>query len=135
MGLFSSLFKSKGSYVGEARLTLLDQNFVRDSWIKIEEQAALGKPSNMRSAVIDADKLVDFVLKKTYPSLETMGERLKQVKPKFEGNYQIYDQLWFAHKVRNEIVHNIAFELPSVQTKLVLENFKAALVHLGVLRG
>jgi len=133
MGLFSSWFDRKSNYVGEARITLFDQNFVKESWAKIEEQISLGKPSNLRSAVIDADKLVEFVLKKIYPSLEKMGERLKQVKPKFVGNYQIYDQLWFAHKVRNELVHNIDFDLPSVQAKLVLENFKQALIHLGAL--
>ena len=133
MGLFSSLFKRKSNYVAEARITLFDQNFIRESWVKIEEQISLGKPSNFRGAVIDADKLVDFVLKKIYPSLENMGERLKQVKPKFAGNYQIYDQLWFAHKVRNELVHNVNFDLPNIQAKLVLENFKAALTHLGAL--
>ncbi len=135
MGLLSNLFRRKDNYVGEARLTLFDQNFVKENWAKIEEQISLGKPSNLRSAVIDADKLVDFALKKIYPSLDNMGARLKQVKPKFEGNYQIYDQLWFAHKVRNELVHNINFDLPSVQAKLVLENFKQALVHLGALVG
>lgn len=133
MGLFSSLFKRKDNYVGEARITLFDQNFVKESWRKIEEQISLGKPSNLRSAVIDADKLVDFVLKKIYPSLENMGERLKQVKPKFVGNYQIYDQLWFAHKVRNELVHNVNFDLPSIQAKLVLENFRQALIQLGAM--
>lgn len=134
MGLFSSLFKGvKGSYVPQGRLTLMDQNFVRENWLRIEEQANLGKPSNFRSAVIDADKLVDFVLKKIYPSLDSMGERLKQAKSEFKDNYPVYDQLWFAHKTRNELVHNVGFELASVQAKVVLENFKNALVYLGAL--
>lgn len=132
MGLFSFLFK-KGNYVGEGRLTLMDTQTVREKWAAIEQQMQIGKPSNYRQAVIDADKLTDFVLRKMYPSLETMGERLKQVKPKFVGNYQIYDDLWFAHKVRNEIVHNVNFELPSVQAGDVLEKFRNALVHLGAL--
>jgi hypothetical protein len=134
MGWFSSLFSRKGNYVGEARLTLFDQNFAEEAWQKIDEQILLGKPSNLRSAVIDADKLVDFVLKKTYPSLTSMGERLKQVKPKFINDYEIYDQLWFAHKARNELVHNIHFDLSSASAKLILENFKNALVHLGALK-
>ncbi len=133
MGLFSSFFQSKGGYVGEGRLTLMDQNFVKERWQQLEEQVKLGKPANVRTAVIDADKLVDFVLQKTYPSLETMGERLKQVKPKFQGNYSLYDQLWFAHKVRNEMVHNATFDLPVAQAANVLANFKEALVHLGAL--
>lgn len=133
MGLFSFLTK-RGSYTPEGRLTLADTQFAEETWRKIEEQVTIGKPSNLKNAVLDADKLVDFALKKMYPSLTTMGERLKEVKPKFVGNYQLYDDLWFAHKVRNELVHNINFELPSVEVKSILEKFKNALVQLQILR-
>lgn len=132
MGLFSFL-TGRLNYVPEGRLTLMDTEFAKEAWKKIEEQVLLGKPSNLKSAVLDADKLVDFALKKMYPSLTTMGERLKEAKPKFINNYDIYDGLWFAHKVRNEIVHNISFELPSVEVLSILEKFKKALDHLRVL--
>ena len=88
MSLFSWLF-GKGGYKREGALTSLDRQTVRDGWLKIEEQASFGKPSNYRSAVIDADKLVDFVLRKMYPADETMGERLKSAKDKFINYYSI----------------------------------------------
>lgn len=132
MGLFSSLFKGPG-YVAEGRLTLMDQQIVKDGWEKVQEQFLLGKPSNMKQAVIDADKLTDFALSKMYPTLKTMGERLKAVKPKFQDYYEIYDDLWFAHKVRNELVHNINFELPTVEAGNILEKFKKGLEYLRVL--
>lgn len=131
MGIWALLF-GKGGYKREGAMTLLDRQTVQTGWQKVEEQASLGKPSNLKSAVIEADKLVDFALRKMYPAAETMGERLKEVKPKFIGNYALYDDLWFAHKLRNELVHNVGFEIPTVEARPTLEKFKAALVHLGV---
>ncbi len=131
MSIFSFIFGKRFGYVREGALTTLDRQTVREGWLKIEEQASFGKPSNYRSAVIDADKLVDFVLRRMYPADETMGERLKSVKPKFINHYDIYDGLWFAHKVRNEIVHNVNFELPSVEVRNILDKFKAGLEQIG----
>lgn len=134
MSLWGFLFGPRGKYSREGTLTLLDRQTVEAAWVKIEEQVVLGKPANFRSAVIEADKLVDFVLRKQYPGEETLGERLKAAKPKFIGNYPIYDGLWFAHKVRNELVHNVGFEVPSVEVRSTLDKYKTALVHLGALR-
>lgn len=131
MSLFSSLF-GKSNYKREGALTIVDRQQVRDGWQKVEEQVSFGKPSNLRTAVVDADKLVDFALRKMYPADETMGERLKSAKPKFVNHYDIYDGLWFAHKVRNELVHNVNFDLPSVEVRGILDKFKAALDLLGV---
>lgn len=132
MGLFSSLFAKK-SYNSESYLSLMDRQTATEMWRKVEQQAGLGKPSNYRSAVLDADKILEFVLAKMYPNLQTTGERLKIAKDKFVGDYETYDGLWFAHKVRNELVHNINFELPSSQVNEVLIKFRAGLVKLGVI--
>ncbi|HSX58161.1 MAG TPA: hypothetical protein VLE47_02705 [Candidatus Saccharimonadales bacterium] len=132
MGWLANLFKGP-NYVAEGHLTLLDRQTASDRWKGVEEQASLGKPSNYRSAVIDADKILEFVLSKMYPSLNSTGERLKRAKDKFVGNYEIYDGLWFAHKTRNELVHNVNFELYTATATEVLEKFKAGLVHLGAL--
>ncbi len=131
MGIFSSIFGKSFGYTREGALTTLDRQTVRESWLKIEEQASFGKPSNYRSAVIDADKLVDFVLRKMYPNEESMAARLKLAKTKFVNHYDIYDGLWFSHKVRNEIVHNVNFELPSVEVRGILDKFRAGLDQLG----
>lgn len=131
MGLFSFLFNR--NYLREGRLAALDRQTAADNWQKIEQQVLLGKPSNMRQAVIDADKLTDYILRQLYPTYDTMGERLKAAKPKFINYYEIYDGLWYSHKIRNELVHNINFELPSIEVATVLGNFKKALEFLGAL--
>src|SRR3990167_8505801 len=132
MGFFSSLF-GKRNLNSESYLSLMDRRTATEMWRKVEEEVGYGKPSNYRSAVIDADKILEFVLSKMYPRLPSTGERLKAVKGKFVGDYETYDSLWFAHKVRNELVHNLNFELPSSQVKDVLEKFKAGLVKLGAI--
>ena len=132
MGFFSSLFGNR-SFNSESYLSLMDRRTATEMWHKVEEEVAYGKPSNYRSAVINADKILEFVLSKMYPRLPSTGERLKAVKDKFVGDYELYDSLWFAHKVRNELVHNLNFELPSSQVRDILEKFKAGLVKLGAI--
>ncbi len=132
MGFLSALF-GKPNYQRQGYLALQDRQTATERWANVEAEVQLGKPSNFKSAVIDADKILDFVLTKMYPGLNSTGERLKVAKDKFVDNYEIYDGLWFAHKARNELVHNVNFELYSAQVTEILEKFKAGLVHLGAL--
>lgn len=132
MSFFSLIFGKK-VFSSESYLSLLDRQTATERWAKVEEQVGFGKPSNYRSAVIEADKILEFVLAKMYPKLNSTGERLKFAKDKFNGDYETYDGLWFAHKVRNELVHNLGFELPSSQVVDVLTKFKTGLIKLGAI--
>lgn len=132
-GFFSSFFKKK-DFGSESYLSLADRQLVEEMWQKVEAEIGYGKPSNFRSAVLNADKILEFTLTKMYPRLTSTGERLKAAKDKFVGDYETYDGLWFSHKVRNELVHNVNFELPSSQVNDVIEKFKLGLQKLGALR-
>lgn len=107
-------------------LSSLDRQQIDQAWVKIETLSRVGKPSAWREAVIEADKLVDFVLKRRFPGRETAGERLKEAKTLFSDR-GLYENLWYAHKLRNELVHTVGFELPSTEAKNLLEYFKRAL--------
>ncbi|MCL5411389.1 MAG: hypothetical protein M1150_01440 [Patescibacteria group bacterium] len=131
MGIFKFLFKS--FFPAEGRLTASDVNQIRGSWGKVEEQLSFGKLSNLQQAVILADKTVDYALRAFYPNTVTMGDRLKLAKQKFQGDLKAYDDLWYAHKIRNEIAHNIDFYLPSFEAKSVVEKFRNALKYLGAI--
>jgi hypothetical protein len=131
MGILELLFKR--ITFSEGRLTNHDLNQVRESWMKVEEQLSLGKPSNFNQAVMTADKTVDYVLKAIYPRTSTMGERLKAAREKFRSDPQVYEDLWYAHKIRNELAHNLDFHLPSFEAKNVVEKFKVALRVLRAL--
>jgi len=118
--------KSYRSAVGS-----LERQRILERWKTIEELKTTGRPSAFKEAVIEADKLTDLALSCIYPSIDTYVERLKQAKELFLSSRQDYENLWYAHKIRNELVHSLGFELPSAEAKNVLDHFKKALEILG----
>lgn len=110
----------------------LDKAFVKSKWLEIEASFAVAGASHMKSAVMEADKLVDYVLKAKGISGQTMGERLKGAK-KYFPHYADYDNLWFAHKVRNNIAHEAGHDLSSAEARRALEYYKKTLKILGAI--
>jgi hypothetical protein len=106
----------------------IDRGYIDSKWQGIEELMQLGSPSNYSRAVLEADKLLDHILKGFRMPGTTMADRLKASQNKFskEG----YDAAWKAHKVRNELVHNSQFELMDYSAKSAIENYKKAIDEL-----
>ncbi len=106
----------------------LDRGYIQTKWQEIEQLIQLGRPSNYARAVLEADKLLDHILKGFRAPGMTMADRLKASQNKFskEG----YDAAWKAHKVRNELVHNSQFELMDYSAKNAINNFKKAIDEL-----
>ena len=125
-------FSQKESKKGRLNLAVSDRQKIEDIWTAVEQLQNLAKPSAFREAVIEADKLVDFALDKMYPGKDNAAERLKEAKELFERNRQDYENLWYAHKLRNEMVHTVGFELPTQEAKVILGYFKRALEIIGV---
>lgn len=123
----SAVKKSYRSSVGST-----ERQKILERWKIIEELKTTGKPSAFKEAVIEADKLTDLALSCVYPSIDTHVERLKQAKELFLSNRQDYENLWYAHKIRNELVHSVGFDLPSVEAKNILDYFRRALEALGI---
>lgn len=86
-----------------------------------------GKEMNYKLAVIEADKLLDYALKAQNFSGETMAERLNSATYK----YPKLKKVWWAHKVRNYIVHDPNYIVKFNETCRVLDLFKKALKKLG----
>lgn len=101
---------------------------VRSLWSEIE---ATGKQGTMgaKLAILEADKLLDSVLKSLGFPGETMGERLKTAQYK----HPALQQVWPAHKLRNQLAHDVAFELTPRSASQALHDFRAALRTLRVL--
>ncbi len=106
----------------------LDRGYIDNKWQEIEQLMQLGHPSNYARAVLEADKLLDHILKGYRAPGITMGDRLKASQNRFsrEG----YDAAWKAHKVRNELVHNSQYELMDYHAKQAIDNFKKAIDEL-----
>lgn len=101
---------------------------VRD-WQEIDTLIKGDSPSQLKQALITADRSLDSVLKDLIAG-ETMGERLKNAKNLF--NPQSYDKIWQAHKLRNALVHESGFEVQSFVLKASIKYLKDGLHELGV---
>jgi hypothetical protein len=101
---------------------------ILETWNQIEQMANQGVMGS-KLAVIEADKLLDGVLRSMIMPGETMGERLKSASYK----YKDINKVWPAHKLRNQMVHDTTFEISSSQAKRALKDFEAALITLHVL--
>lgn len=119
--------KSGGGYAN-VKAETLDHQYVRDKLQEIEELIRLGRPSNFSRAILEADKLLDHILKGLRTPGLTMGDRLKASKNRFSESG--YNAAWQAHKVRNELVHNSQYEITDFITCEAIENFKKAIGEL-----
>lgn len=101
---------------------------VKALWEQIEHSAKQGKLGG-KMAVIEADKLLDTVLKSMRFPGDTMGERLKAAGYK----HPAIREVWTAHRVRNRLVHETDYELRDRDVRETLGDFKQALRELNVL--
>ncbi len=105
----------------------LDKEYFSSKWLEL--LARVKTDDGMALAVIDADKLLDEALKRRRFSGKTMGERMVAAQRSMTDN----DAAWFAHKLRNRLVHEANIKLKKKEAVRALEGFKKALKDLGAL--
>jgi len=110
----------------------VDCQFVTEQWQEIENKIKLSGESNFHSAVLSADKLLEYCLEKLGARGETMGERLKNSEKLFHDR-DSYQAAWDAHKQRNYLVHDHNYDFLHPQAKSTIDNYKKALIGLGVI--
>ena len=81
-------------------------------------------------AIIDADKLLEEALKCHKYKGKTMGERLVSAQHDIANN----DKVWFAHKLRNKLVHDQDVKLHKSDLKEALLGIRAALKDIGAMK-
>jgi len=80
-------------------------------------------------AIMNADKLLDKALRQIATPGVTMGDRLKVS----GGKFSKINDVWFAHKVRNQVAHESDYKLNVMTARKVLAIFKRSLKELGAL--
>ncbi|MFA5076454.1 MAG: hypothetical protein WC480_03510 [Patescibacteria group bacterium] len=116
-------------YIKRPSLPSFSRAQIQKKWQEIEELINKDSASYWQLAIMEADKLLDYTLKSLGIAGETMGERLKVVSvtsPKIR-------QVWWAHKIRNRLVHETDFELDKNTARAVILQFKKTLKDLRVL--
>ncbi len=96
-------------------------------WTKITKRLETGKEAECKLAVIEADSLLNDIFKKMGYSGETIGEILKQLDSTTLPNIE---QIWEAHKIRNNVVHDPDYRFTLDEAKKTLGIFEEALRDL-----
>jgi hypothetical protein len=105
----------------------LNQDYFQKRWLTLLDKVKT--PEGMVLAVIDADKLLDEALKRRHFTGKTMGERMVKAQRAISDN----DAAWYAHKLRNRLVHESDIRLKENEAKQALSGFRQALKDLGAL--
>lgn len=99
-------------------------------WMKIKERLETALESEFKLAVIEADAMLEDVLKKMGYKGETLGERLKQVNVDILPNIE---EIRGAHQTRNNLVHDPDYRLSLDEAKKVISSYETALTDLGMI--
>src|SRR3989344_1149668 len=93
-----------------------------EKWQRIVDFVNTDNPTEWRQAVIEADGMLDELLKKEGYIGETLGERLKSVP---REKMQSLTSAWEAHKIRNEIAHaGSDFILTQREARSAIDNYR-----------
>lgn len=139
-------------------ITLLILNNIQPSntWKKTTKAKLLDLNSRFKSndvnalkiALMEADKLLDYVLTQYGIPGDTLGDRLKNAKESIVGkeikkgqkvsnsewnkrkrNKDLYNKIWEAHKLRNKLAHELNFEVKNKDLKTSYTNLKRGIKH------
>ncbi len=106
----------------------LDRAYFERKWKEL--QSGLKSKETWPMAIIQADNLLDEVLKKRRFKGKTMGERLVSAQRSLSNN----DAVWYGHKLRNKIVHEVDVPLSQKEVQKALMGIRQGLRDLGALK-
>lgn len=126
-------FKPKQQKViipGIERTIQIPDSAIKKRWMNVLRSIDPKSHESMALSVIAADKIVDDALKQLGFAGMTMAERLKALHPERIKSLQ---DLWDAHKMRNQLVHDPDFKLDSNNAKKALLSFEAFLKEMQLI--
>lgn len=100
-------------------------------WQEILELVASDNPGNWRLAIIEADVMLDDLVKRLGYLGDTLGERLKSIDP---ATFKTINGAWEAHRVRNQIAHEGSdFVLTQREARRATDLFRQVFQEHGVI--
>ena len=110
----------------------MSRKHAQESWHRIEEQFYRGGESDLKVAILEADKLLNDALREAGIMGIQLGDRLKKTNA---GQIPNLNELWQAHKLRNQIAHEPNFKLKRDLAERALNIYEEALKNLGIFQG
>ena len=110
----------------------ISKKHAQESWHKVQEHFYRGGENDLKVAILEADKLLNDALRETGIIGTQLGDRLKKAN---EGQIPNLNELWQAHKLRNQIAHEPNFKLKRDLAERALGIYEVALRNLGIFQG
>jgi len=103
---------------------------MKKDWEKIHDRIEKNDEASLKLAIIEADNMLDDVLKRMGLEGKDMGERLEQL-----GSQQLksYEGIVEAHRLRDLVVHQKDIIVTKEQVETAVASFEEALKELEVL--
>jgi|SRR6185437_11461855 len=102
------------------------------AWGVILQHFYRGSDSDLKVAIIEADKLLNEALREAGMMGTQIGDRLKKAT---DAQIPNLDDVWQAHKLRNQIAHESNFRLKRDLAERALGIYESALKNMGLLDG
>lgn len=112
------------------QIQTLRSSYFKERWNKLlKKYAEAPTPDSMRLAVIEADAMVDDVLKDLNFPGDHLADRLSYLDAK---EIKTLNNLWDAHRLRNDIVHSPSRRLTVREGMSAIEKYKAFFNELKI---
>ena len=107
-----------GLPIGEAPKT---EDVHNKRWSKIQSLIRSYNSNDWKQAIIEADIILDEMLKKMGYKGNSIGDRLKTVEP---SDFTTLDSAWEAHKFRNRIAHGSDYNISKDEAEEVIKRYE-----------
>lgn len=102
----------------------LPREIRNERWENVKKRLQSNAPADWKLAVLEADAIMDELLKKMNYHGETMAERLRSIEP---SDFQALQHVWNAHKMRNRIAHEVEYALSRDEAERIVSLFEKGL--------
>ncbi len=101
-----------------------------EKWRQIKNKYDDGSMDSAKVAIIQADALVDTILKNAGLEGEHMADRLMNID---KSELKSLDDIWTSHKIRNNVVHTDGFDLSSDLSYKAMRGYERFLKELNII--
>lgn len=107
----------------------ISKKHAQESWHEIQEHFFKGSENDLKVAIMDADTLLNEALRDAGILGTHLGDRLKKANSNQVPNL---NDIWQAHKLRNQIAHEPNLKLKRDLAERALSIYQVALKNLGI---
>ncbi|MDP2704232.1 MAG: hypothetical protein Q8P01_03330 [bacterium] len=125
---YNVVFKYRNEVLGGK--PKIENEMIRQEWERVLRKAETAPPDSLVGAIVEADDLVDNVLKQMNIPGEHMADRLDELNPETTKSLE---RLWRAHRIKNSLINVPDFEITAEEAREVLKDYKTFMEEIGAL--